>query len=281
MASSWQRLYGFGQILESEIPIPGAIPASDDRGAPGIEIVTVPDVTRSDELFSLNNGQILYAPAGVGSFHCSEDRISIAREGGVEPGLISELLIANAIPAAVWQQGSFMLHASAVQLTGVDGAVAIAGDSGVGKSTVARALLQAGGSLVGDDSIRIDRVGSYYRTAGLPGGLLSWSEDGKTRLFETVSAGLADAELRAIVILGARISDGFELVQCNLVQSVELILAHRHRAVIADLLGHHQSALDWVIKAAEAVPVFVWHRAVGAIDVSEAEVAALRRAFDQ
>lgn len=66
---------------------------------------------------------------------------------------LRHLLIDHVLPRALHRQGSLVLHAAAVALDG--SAVALVGESGRGKSTIALTLSMAGLALVCDDALRV------------------------------------------------------------------------------------------------------------------------------
>ena len=80
------------------------------------------------------------------------------------------MLMATALPAALWMRGETVLHAGAVLLPGMTHAVAFAGASGSGKSTMLRALLEHGARLVADDTVCVRAAANGYQVAGLSAG---------------------------------------------------------------------------------------------------------------
>jgi hypothetical protein len=87
---------------------------------------------------------------GVGSFLIQDGlRIHYQPASEVAPGAVSQAILGPAMGLLLQQRGLVPLHASAVAIDGV--AIAIAGDSGVGKSTTAQALYARHHALVTDD----------------------------------------------------------------------------------------------------------------------------------
>ena len=87
-------------------------------------------------------------------------RILIARDGlellcEPEPGIESwaNILAFQALPLAATIRGLEVMHASGVVLDG--GAVLVAGPPGAGKSSLAAALVRAGGQLLSDDAVAL------------------------------------------------------------------------------------------------------------------------------
>ena len=88
----------------------------------------------------------------------ANSRILIHTAAGADHRRIP-LLMAGTVMAAVCQlAGHLVLHASAVEIGG--SAVAFAGDSGAGKSTMAALACIGGARLVTDDVLRVDNLGT-------------------------------------------------------------------------------------------------------------------------
>lgn len=85
------------------------------------------------------------------TFHASEH---------ADRRLVFDFLIAQAMSVALLNRGIESLHATAVEVAGR--AVALIGDCGYGKSTLAAACLQAGARLITDDLLVLAREGSDY-----------------------------------------------------------------------------------------------------------------------
>ncbi|MGH3755458.1 MAG: hypothetical protein ACRDRP_22735 [Pseudonocardiaceae bacterium] len=78
------------------------------------------------------------------------------RDQRIPDGLLPILLPGTLLAAYFLIRGELVLHASAVHLDELGGAVAFVGSSGRGKSTLATLLCAAGGRLVTDDVLRVD-----------------------------------------------------------------------------------------------------------------------------
>jgi hypothetical protein len=83
------------------------------------------------------------------------NRITVCAGADLPGETLQHLLIDQVLPLALSYQGRLLLHASAVHLPGV-GAVAFAGRTGRGKSTLAAALGARGGRIITDDCLAID-----------------------------------------------------------------------------------------------------------------------------
>ncbi|HVR91335.1 MAG TPA: hypothetical protein VHG29_09620 [Novosphingobium sp.] len=277
-----RRTFGFGQMIDSAIAIPGtiAVPTDIPPGPPLTVAGRAASPPGPGDLYRIEHGIFVYSLAGVASFRCTPGSIALAAPTNADPALIAELLVANALPAVLWQQGSFVLHASAVVLDEDVGAIAIVGPAGSGKSSVAAALLDHGALLVGDDSLRIDCEATGATVSGLSGGLFDAIVPGEQRRFRPVTPDCAvpSARLLGIAVLDERAAS-FRLDRVARLRAVELLLAHRHRPGIPALLGMRQSVVAQATAIARSVPVALWHRRTGDLTISTGEVDALRRCF--
>ena len=96
--------------------------------------------------------------SGAGAFAIlrEQDRIEVDPEPGAAEAAVEEALLGPAFALALARRGVFMLHASAVALSG--GVIGFLGESGAGKSTLARLLVEAGEgvALAADDLLAIE-----------------------------------------------------------------------------------------------------------------------------
>jgi hypothetical protein len=107
---------------------------------------------------------------GLCSFHImpNERRIEFAPVLGIAPSTITHLLLDHAIPRFLsLQTGYLVLHASSVLVDGQ--AVAIIGQSGDGKSTLATYLASNGSSLLTDDCLVLRKDESDGKWLAEPG----------------------------------------------------------------------------------------------------------------
>lgn len=280
--NSVYRAFGFGCVIDSAIAVPGSIAVPTDKSSDPPLTITLRCAAPPGpgELYRIEDGSFVYALAGIASYRCAPSDIAVAAPADADPALVAELLVANALPAVLWQQGCFVLHASAVILPGDAGTIALVGASGSGKSSVAAALLDCGAMLVGDDCLRIDFDAVGATASGLAGGLFDALDPGEPRRFRPVTPdrSAASARLCGIAVLGERGgSSRFEPV--NRLTATELLLAHRHRPGIPALLGMRQKVVAQAAAIARAVPVAMWHRQAGELAITTGEVDALRRSF--
>lgn len=129
---------------------------------------TIMSIVETDE------GDVLHIPQ---LFQAVIDRraglVRYTADARGEAGIAPILLAGSVLSAYLLLEGAFVLHASAVHVDALGGAVAVVGSSGMGKSTVATLLAAAGGRLITDDVLRLDAV---------PGGLVCRPGATETRL---------------------------------------------------------------------------------------------------
>jgi hypothetical protein len=268
---------GFNQIIDSNISIPGAIPADPIvADARTLRIILGPEQTESDfPIYARTDDALLFNAPNVALYNCRPDVIEVGPYPEADPEWVSALLIATAMPAAFWMQGSFVLHAAAVVLNGASHAIAIAGAGGAGKSTLARQLLEQGARLLADDSVALETTELGIMASGLPGGIHLQTGDGENRSFEPVTSerSARSAPLGAIVVLDGFAAD-FESTALSKISALEKIIAHRHRPRIPAALGRSGTVLAQAARIAECIPVTIWRRREGAFTISEMEQAA-------
>jgi hypothetical protein len=245
--------FGFGLRMTSDLPVPGALAGDNSDTGPAIRIALGASNAPLPELgFSRDGDAIVYHhPCGL--FRCSHDRIDIAP--GEQSGLqdLGELLVANALPALLWQQGAFMLHAACVRLP--DGpTVAIAGHSGAGKSRLAARLVAAGAELIGDDSLALTAADQGIAAKGLAGGWFARSPDGSEREFKPAPTSQARGEcvLDLLVVLSGESGDAASL---SPIAAIELLLHNRHRPQVPLLLGRQAAVLAQAATIARRLPI--------------------------
>lgn len=245
--------FGFGLALASDLAVPGAVERATVNDAPMVRIALAPTTAQApDPLFELDGETIVYRnPAGT--FRCAPDRIEIAPADPPDLADLGTLLVANALPAVLWQRGHFMLHAACVRLA--DGpTIAIAGHSGSGKSRLAASLVAAGAELVGDDSLAIAASDHGVIAAGLPGGWFVRSPGSVERPFRQVPSGPAagSARLDLLAVLGPGEPT---VARCAPLEALELLMQHRHRPQVPLLLGRQGRVLSAATRIARELPV--------------------------
>ncbi len=279
-----RRLFGFGQMIESAFEIPGALAATGpDAAEPGLSILrgeSEAGETAGPAGFTRDDEGLRLAVPGLATFLCRERRIVVGPRRGAEAQDIGDLLIASAMPAALWMQGRLVLHAAAVCLRAGGPAVGLLGRSGAGKSTLAASLVARGARLLADDSIAVAASPGGLVASGLPGGLfLSADREGARSFLPLVAnQSVAAARLGALVLLDEA-ADEPSLARLPDVRAVEAVLAHRHRPRASDLLGLRAQTLRDCVRVARTIPVFAWRRTNAMLDGDVQATEVLARAL--
>ena len=151
----------FGLSLRSELPLPElGDPASDE--AVDVRISIAPQLEVED-------GEQVIAVEGIATFAVIGGRHIIVRpEPGVAPQNVRLYLLGSAMGMLLHQRRVLPLHANAIDIGGR--AVAFAGASGLGKSTLALWFADHGRRVVADDvcAIRINGAGRPMASPGIP-----------------------------------------------------------------------------------------------------------------
>lgn len=272
-----QRLIGYGLRLDSQLAVPGAVP--DDRDGPSdLSILRDPPQSTGDApVYVQTDAGLCFVCPGVASYRIAAQSIRVAPDPDAWPDVISGMLVATALPAWLWLRGRFVLHAGAVQLSG-GGAIAIAGASGSGKSTILAQLAAAGAALIGDDTIVFSRDTGAL-ASGLGGGWFAAAADAGARQFVTVDAGQSctSAPIAAILLLDRRRETDGGLVRIDPVAAVAALLTHRHRPRVPALLGRTVEVLRDATLLAGTIPLYSWRRRAGVATLTPAEWAMLER----
>jgi hypothetical protein len=263
-----RRMRGFGLLIESEIEIPGCLPADDFAIQPDVTITRQVREMQSDQpLYRMEHGEIIFAPADVGKFCIGEKSITMQLLPDADMAYATALLIATALPALLWLRGHFILHAAGIRMPGEQGVTAIVGASGSGKTTIARQLLDAGATLVGDDGLCLTMGAKQIFASGLPGGVHYWK--GEERIFEPYAGPQADPlPLQRVILLTER-QDRESLQFVQNVDVVEMLLRNAHRPKIPLLLGRQGDLIAISSAIARQVHVLKWTRAEGDLAIDE------------
>lgn len=244
---------GFGLQLTSDLPIPGAVPAGtgDPSRIVRIELGRATK-TAHEPGFDLASEGIVYRHP-IGLFHCAANRIFVEPDSQSSLQDLGEYLVANALPALLWQQEAFMLHAACVRLpAGLT--VAIAGQSGAGKSRLAASLVAGGGELIGDDSLALYETDQGILAKGLPGGWFERSPDGQSREFMPLECGPSRGEslLDLLVVLDCQDQAPAPL---SAVGALTELIRHRHRPKVPLLLGRQGKVLAQAARIQQWLPI--------------------------
>lgn len=260
---------GFGLLIESQIDIPGCVPAVENAAEPSIRVTQgFCDIPSGKPLYRIEGEAIIFAPPDVGEFRITQNGVDMQLRGDADKAYATALLIATALPALLWKRGQFMLHAAGVQLRGEAGVTAIAGPSGSGKSTIVQKLLTAGATLVGDDSLCLTLVDDAILASGLSGGI-HLRGNGERVFQPQARRTMEQTPLRRAVILGHR-NDVESVILVNGIEAVELLLQNAHRPKVPALLGQQSANVSITTAIARTIPVLKWIRREGdlAIDPS-------------
>lgn len=271
----------YGLRVRSDIRIPGALPHADAAGEADIAIASnPPSAAQSELIYRFEGADLCFTAPRVAEYRCATNTIRVTPHPGAREAAVAEMLIATALPALLWMRGKFVLHAAAAQLPGAHGAVAIAGVSGSGKSTVLAQLVEAGAAVVGDDTLALDPHGGAAEAAGLPGGYFVRGMEGAARTYHAVAPDRSRrrAQLAAILMLSRADAEApGSLRRLGPVERVAQLLAHRHRPRVPALLGRDAATLADSTLLAAAVPIYSWQRPAGVRELAAWEWTALAR----
>lgn len=186
---------------------------------------------------------------------------------GVDEVTLRLFVIQQVLGVVLLQRRLFVLHASAAAVNG--GAVAFAGESGQGKSTLAAALRERGGEILTDDVLALDiRAGlAPLARAGLtqlkltaegrerfaPSGEQKIGEKAK-KLCDLGESGIAAAPLRAVYILATGTDLKREVIPAARA-AVELV-RHTYGYRLLPHIGLAESHFRQSAALVQAVPVY-------------------------
>lgn len=270
-------LFGFGQAIRSEVPVAGAIPGAASGDASITIRMLQSEAARDEPLYRRDGEDLIFYAPDAGSYRCNAQEIAIAPNEDADAEFVKALLIATALPACLWMQGAFVLHAACVIPNGAEKAIAIAGASGAGKSTLAARMLDRGAKLVGDDSIAICQE---QAVCGLPGGIFLPTPTGGERTFRPADAAQISlgAGLGAIIMLDD--SHNGSMQKLDSIAAVQSLLAHRHRPRIPAILGLQQRSLEMAAAIARNVPVLLRSPSRDSEGLTDTEMEAVRKILE-
>jgi hypothetical protein len=144
----------YGLSIASQLPVTGFDPALVEKADIYVHEGAVPElldnIINKGVLYQANDKEFLLRLEQVAAYYVRNgNEIVVQRLGHAFEGEISAFLTGTAFGALLHQRRLLPLHASTVVFK--DKCLVFAGISGVGKSTLAAALVKAGGMLVADD----------------------------------------------------------------------------------------------------------------------------------
>lgn len=270
--------FGFGQVIDTTLAVPGALSGNRaDMAKEYIKIRAGPEEANCDApLYTRHDNALVFSAPNIATYRCQPDYIAVSPCPESDSAWVTGLLLATALPATLWMQGKFVLHAAGIILKGANHAIAIAGPSGSGKSLLAAQLLEQGACLLGDDSLALEVTDAGISASGLPGGIHTRIGHSEKRRFEPVAPdrSVVSAPLGAIIVLGCCAGE-FESVALNKLVAVEQIIANQHRPHIPAALARLGPVLAQAAAIAEQVPVNIWRRRNDQTALSPSEHKAL------
>ncbi|MEJ1970173.1 MAG: hypothetical protein WDN03_16320 [Rhizomicrobium sp.] len=274
----------YGLLVRSEVPVPGACPiAAADGDAADIEVAFGPARLTAPALesgpYRYDGNSVLFGLPDVGRYLCREGRhIVIEPAASATATDIGDFLIATAIPIILWMRpGEIVLHAAGVVLDGREGAIAICGSSGSGKSTILKALIAAGARVVGDDTLRVTFSPHAISVSGLPMRYCWNDRAGDARVGHDVAPerALSSAPLAALFVLeSSRQAGSPRFRRLTGVPAFRALLAQRHRPKVPRLMAKEAELVSAFARLAK-LPSYLWCREEGRPALSRAEFAIL------
>ena len=192
----------FGMHLSAPVLIPGFLPVSPQPGVASIEIRfgnvpgSISAVEYSDEAVQASSMECLFELPGRLRFYVNpKEQIFAEKAEGMETSAFWGFLLGVSLSVIGLRRGYVPLHASAVSADGT--AVALAGQSGSGKSTTAAALIALGYQPHADD-LCLTRMGAgdaptigqgpaELRLWDEAVGVLAWPESGRSAYVDNTS----------------------------------------------------------------------------------------------
>ncbi len=269
----------YGLSIRSQLAVPGAMDIPH-AAAPDIAIEEGPAVLEAPytELapFRRAGNKFLIEQAGVARYLCEDGRrIVVEPMPDAAPAIVSAALIATALPVALYQRGEAVLHAAVARLPGAARALAIAGHSGSGKSTVLGQLVTLGASVAADDTACLRLCGESVEASGLPAGYFLGNGGTGRDLVPVPPAQQSPLlALGAVVALAPREGRGFRRLQGA--EAVAELLRQTHRARAARFLGCEPHLLPLYSRLVGRIAVYTWSRRPDTLNLTDDEREALQ-----
>jgi hypothetical protein len=261
-ALSGYRAYGLN--IASEFEIPGAVRL--EGVAPDAEVVIRAGDTSIGAAeavkgpYSRNGKAMLFDAAGVARYYApSPQQLFIELYQDANRDQVCELLIATALPMLMWMRGGIVLHAAGIVPAGMNEAIAIAGPSGIGKSTLAAGLVQSGSHFVGDDSLWLTVRDNQTVVSGLSAILFQSNETNGPRAATEIPLELQVEETRLSALIALRITKCETPKAPRRLQgadAIEALLRNRHRPKIPAILGLETALFQQCILHYRTLPIY-------------------------
>lgn len=164
-----------GWRVATALPLPDLIPWTGDDRAPDLVVdlgpvpERLPDLTVDRPLLQIaGDGTCRFAMPGVAAYLIDPagTRVTIDPALPLDASDIRVFLLGTVFAVLCYRRGLLPLHASCVRIG--NAAVALAGPSGIGKSTLAAAFVRRGHALLADDVTVVDAAaasGAWVRPA--------------------------------------------------------------------------------------------------------------------
>ena len=304
------RYTAYGLDIASELELPELVAAADSFDAADADVrirlgetpETLDAPAESRVVWSARPGEWLHTVPGIARYYIHDEgrEVVIERRGGTDVDLRA-FFFGTTLGALLHQRGLFALHASAVAIPGA-GAVAIAGTSGSGKSTVLTALVRRGHNVLSEDKTVVrfaddgPEVLSGHPTLCLwrdavmrigedPDALPPLREGMEKFLYRAPTFQHEPAPLRSIVVLNAK-ADGsgevkteVEVSEITAHQAIRTVLRQTYRRLVVNGLGFQGQHFQWSARLADTVPIIkvVRLRHIETVDeIADAVEAAAR-----
>jgi hypothetical protein len=255
---------GYGLIIDSEIEIPGAVPVTPCAAQPDIVIrvgsAAIGAVDGTNGPYSTSGDALLFDLPGVARYLAqSAGQLVIDPYAGSDLQDVSALLVATALPMLLWMRGGFVLHAAGLILPDASSAIALAGPSGIGKSSLAHQLLADGARLLGDDTLLVSVDGARSVVSGLPASyFLPGSSAEQREMRHVLAHRQADTtQLGAIIALVPASHDKVQAPsRVGGLAALEVLLQNRHRTRVPTIIGRNRALLPICVLHCRNVPIY-------------------------
>lgn len=289
-----QSYYVFGLKILSELPLPAPMISDPAEAAnPDIVIAYGPTPEKLDHpqttgvRYQASPDELLLCVDGVARYWIRQGRrilVTAHPQSCLERILI--FLMGSAMGALLHQRGILVLHAGAVSAD--KGAIALAGPSGIGKSTLSAALHDRGYPFVADDVCAIDPAGKIPSL--IPGfsRLKLWADSldklGKSKndlqsvrwiknlekyfipMQENAASPVA---LLALFVLDAANTDRIEMNELTGADKINQLISNTYRMGFIKGLGKIEIHFRQCAALAEKIPVFRVTRPRGGFHLEE------------